>query len=136
MSLKSEPSTGDRVIVTSWMIMGAGMIPLALASVAIQNGYSSLSVYTPVLMVEGVGLTLNGVGVQLQTAPTPSLQDKLNIAGRLMLGLGLFSLGTTLLLDNNYQFIGKAVSGTLMISGAVCLGVAEDKANLIKWAQA
>jgi len=132
-----EPSTGDRITVTSWMIMGGGFVPLMGGFFSLRNNANApLSVFTPVLMVEGLGLTLNGVGLQLNTSPNPSLQDRFNIAGRLMLGLGLFSLGTTFLLDNDYQLIPKALSGTLMISGAVCLGVAEDKANLIKWAQA
>ena len=86
-----EATTGDNAIMTSWIIMGGGAIPLILGFKSLETPNATLAVFTPVLMIEGVGLTLNGVGLQLNTAPEPSLQDKFNIAGRLMLGLGLFS---------------------------------------------
>lgn len=132
-----EPSVGDRVIMSGWIIMGLGGVLFgAVAGGAIRQNYPqvSLDAYTPFIMFEGIGLTLNGVGVQLNTAPDPSLQDKFNIAGRLLLGLGITSLSLVPVIPD--QLILKLATGTLITSGAVCLGIAEDKANLLKWSQA
>jgi hypothetical protein len=126
-------STGQSIIVTSWLIMAGGAVPLLAGISAVQNGNNDDWLFSPFIIQEGLGLTLNGIGTQLDTAKNASSRDKLNVAGRILLGLGLISLGGTAFVPITNRLIPRLVTGSLMLSGSLCLGLAEDKANLLKW---
>jgi len=126
-------TTGQNIIVTSWLIMAGGALPLMMGVFAVQNGNNEDWLFSPFIIQEGLGLTLNGIGTQLDTAKDASSRDKLNVAGRILLGLGLTSLGGSAFIPPTNRLIPRLVTGSLMLSGSLCLGLAEDKANLLKW---
>ena len=89
--------------------------------------------FSPLLLVEGLGLTLIGVSQIMRYQSNDSrTQDKLRASGLTFLGMGLGALGVADTVTTD-RFIPLTASGILLLTGGLCVGLADDTAKLVKW---
>jgi len=114
-----------------WLMAVGGTLSLGWTLPALRTNINGA--FTPLLVVEGVGLTLVGIS-QLMTYQSKDsrTQDKLRASGLTFLGLGIGALGIADAMTSD-KIIPLAFSGITLTTGALCVGLADDKANLVKW---
>jgi hypothetical protein len=115
-----------------WIMTLGGVATLPVVLPSINNANNGA--LAPLLIVEGVGLTLVGIS-QLMVHVDGSPRDKLRASGLTVLGLGIGSLAVPSIANSAVDnlTIPLVISGVLLTAGAVSLGLADDKANLVKW---
>lgn len=114
-----------------WTMLLGGFFTLPVVLPSLQNNVRGAS--APLLIVEGVGLTLIGISEMIVYKSNDSrTQDKLRSSGLTMLGLGIGALGIADAMTTD-KIIPLVFSGSLIVTGGLCVGLAEDRAKLVKW---
>jgi len=133
MSLKgSSNPEADKVSVASFYIMlVGGFVTLPYVLPNLQNNNNGA--LAPLLFIEGVGLTLEGVAqMMIYQSNASKTRDTLRASGLVFLGLGIAGLGIVDFMTTD-RFYLLTLSGITVTAGALCVGIAEDRGNLVKW---
>jgi hypothetical protein len=91
-----------------------------------------------ILFSQGFGLLLSGVGDlkdREKTLGDLNIRANLDASGKILLGNGLMLSSIPLImsspLEDNKLLYGGV--GLLLVAGSACLGIAQDKGNLMNW---
>jgi len=127
-------STAEQVNAAgSFILVYGSVITGALALAGLNNANAPLTLSTPLLINCGTGTFLLGISRSLESGDDASTRVKLKNAGLIITGLALASLSFPILVNQEGRLLASAVPLTLGAVGGLCLGLAEDKGNLVKW---
>jgi len=117
---------------TSILIFGAPLTG-ALALAGLNNPNDQFVTAVPLLVNMGTGTFLLGISRSLESGDKASTRVKLYNGGLTITGLGLASLSFPILVNQQGRLLASAVPLSLLVVGAMCMGISQDKGNLVNW---